>query len=429
MALDRKGLTMTNNRPITSILIIVLLGLAGMFLWGDSSPVSTATPETTAEAESFVSQAIFTPLVTFPNSPLRRPLSGVTYGIRDTRIGSMRQGEEQWQVPIYRPSECASQPLVTIDNRYSSRFEYWPIPTYARPATAADAHLGVVCPDMNEYYEMWEASWQSNTLIVAGGMVDYNLDGNGITARSNHRTTAAGIAMGNGIVSREDFTDPTTGMIDITITRINHALNISLPARLLSTTFIAPAVGGEESGSAGANGIPMGAIFAFPPDVDIDAIPNLHPFTRLILHAAQDYGMYVTDGNGSAANPDGSGNANVRVETGLLQTLYGVTNDSLMSRIQSETRSVISQYGIYRITFTGASTPVPTTVSSTRTAAPNITATVTRTPTNTQTPVAVTPTRTPTATRTATPSANASSTPTPRTLTCRLFWDFRLICP
>ena len=71
--MDRKGLTMTNNRPITSILIIILLGLAGVFLWGDSSPVSTATPETTAVAESFVSQAIFTPLVTFPNSPLRRP--------------------------------------------------------------------------------------------------------------------------------------------------------------------------------------------------------------------------------------------------------------------------------------------------------------------------------------------------------------------
>lgn len=385
--------------------LILILILVGVFVFGCSPSVSpTVEPTTVGEFEAFaMPMGQYPGYVIYPNSQLRTALPANATYVRENRIGTFRQGYQEWSMPIYRTAADANIPLVTVTNTYSGRTERWPIPTYALPAPEADAHLGVLSLATNLFYESWATEWTSSTAISAGGMVAYALTGNGITPNTNHRTTASGISMANGQITREDFIDPVTGELNVNTFAIYHALNISLPANILSKTYIAPAIGGEEAGSAGSNGIPMGAIFAIPSSVDVDAL-NVHPFTRLLLRAARDYGMYVTDGNGSPLY-NGLSIATTRVEIGLVEELYGLDSNTFLFQVQEEIGAVIRQYGIYRVTLpNGTAVPPASITPAVNTATP--TASPSFTPTRT-------PTRIPTATATRTPSiVPVSATPT-----------------
>jgi hypothetical protein len=369
----------------------------------------------------------------YPSSPLRTLIPANATYVQETRIGTFRQGQQGWGTPTYRVSAGTTIPLVTITNTSSGRVERWPIPTTAIPAPEADAHMVVIHYGTGMVYEFYAAIWTSATTITAGGMVAFPLSSNGISNPTYRRTTASGLALTNGIVSREDFSNPSTGALDSS-RQINHALSLHLPPALLGTnTYIAPAVGGEASGQAGANGIPMGALFALPRNLNPDTISGLHPFTQRLLRAARDYGLYVSDATGTPLY-NNKYIGTIEVETGLLAQLYGVSNDDLISRIQSEIYSVIQTYGIYRVNG-GSSSPTqvpsatatrtPTAIILPPTNTPVPTATMTRTlpPTNTLVPTATrtpsrTPSRTPTATRTPTPTrtptgaATATRTPT-----------------
>lgn len=401
--------------------LILMLILIGVFVFGCSSlDAPTIVPTSAGEFEAFaMPMGQYPGYVIYPSSQLRTILPANATYVRENRIGTFRQGYQEWSMPIYRTPADANIPLVTVTNTYSGRIERWPIPTYALPAPEADAHLGVLSMATNLFYESWATEWVNSSNIRAGGMVAYPLGGNGITPNPNHRTTASGISMANGQITREDFIDPATGDLNPNILAIYHALNISLPANILSRTYIAPAIGGEEAGSAGSNGIPMGAIFAIPASVDVDSL-NVHPFTRLLLRAARDYGMYVTDGNGSPLY-NGLSIATTRVEIGLVEELYGLDSNTFLFQVQEEIGAVIRQYGIYRVTLpSGTAIPpasiTPAVGTSTPTVTPLPSSTPTRTPTRTVTATrtAITPMASPTATNTiisVTPSATRTASP------------------
>lgn len=193
---------------------------------------------------------------------------------------------------------------------------------------------------------MWNARWASAILINAGGNVAFPLDGSGISDPPNKRVTASGFSFLSGMVMREDFQAGGSSTLNPSLT-INHALSMSLPRAIIAAnTYVSPAVGGDGSGTGS---IPLGARFALPRSLDVDAMTNLHPFTRSLLKAARDYGIYVSDVNG--ITPYNSTYVGlVAVETGLTQSLYGQSNDALNDRILSEVYSVIQTYGIYRVT-------------------------------------------------------------------------------
>ncbi|NWF70899.1 MAG: hypothetical protein HXY40_17580, partial [Chloroflexi bacterium] len=361
----------------------------------------------------------------YPTSVFRSPIPANATYVRETRFGSFRQGQEVWGAPVYRVAAGSTVPLVTITNTYSGRVETWPIPTSALPAAEEDGHMAVVHYGNGLVYEFYAAVWTSPTTISAGGMASFPISGSGVSNPPFRRVTAAGLANTFGMVMREDFINPSTGQLDSTRT-INHALAVLLPFSILGTnTYVAPAVGGEEGGTAGVNGIPMGAWFALPRSLNVDALSGIHPFTRQLLRAARDYGMYVSD----AANPpqyNGNNVGTIEVEPGLIQALYGVSGDSLISRIQQEVYNVVVTAGIYRVNGGGVTqlpsetptfTRTPTSAATaTRTPSPTMTRTPSVTPTATRTPTsAATATRTPSPTMTRTPSVTPTATRTPST--------------
>jgi hypothetical protein len=148
------------------------------------------------------------------------------------------------------------------------------------------------------------------------------------------------------MVTREDF--DAGGTLDPNLP-ILHALSLRLPYTMISPGgFVAPAIGGESSGTDySENRVPMGARFAIPPGVDVDSLA-VHPFTKALLRAARDYGMFVTDASGTGTY-NGGNIGRLRVEPGLLQAMFGVPDDSLLSLVEDEIGAVVAQFGVHRV--------------------------------------------------------------------------------
>jgi hypothetical protein len=81
--------------------------------------------------------------------------------------------------------------------------------------------------------------------------------------------------------------------------RIPHALAAQVPASMLKRAFVWPAYAiDRDAGYSGT--LPMGALLAIPPSVDVDDL-GLSPLGKVVAHAAQDYGVYVVDRGGSGS--------------------------------------------------------------------------------------------------------------------------------
>jgi hypothetical protein len=107
--------------------------------------------------------------------------------------------------------------------------------------------------------------------------VDLQSDGSGTGAIASS-TPAIG-----GLITNEDLASG----------HIPHILKMSLPDGLLKSGFVYPARSQDANHATAYQGqIPMGTLFALPPDVDVDAL-GLTFEGAAIGHALQDYGAYV----------------------------------------------------------------------------------------------------------------------------------------
>jgi hypothetical protein len=79
--------------------------------------------------------------------------------------------------------------------------------------------------------------------------------------------------------------------------RIPHALAIQVPAGLLKKAYVWPAYAIDRDADY-TGSLPMGALLAIPPTVDIDDL-GLSTAGKVIARAAQDHGVYVVDRGGS----------------------------------------------------------------------------------------------------------------------------------
>jgi hypothetical protein len=358
----------------------------------------------------------------YPLSPLRTLIPANATYTAETRIGSLRQSAQDYECPVTRTPATPRPALVTVSNPYG-RVETWPIPRSATPALGEDGHMCVVDTTTGMVYEFYQAVWTSNTTISAGGMVAFPLNSTGVSNPTNRRVTASGFANTIGQIKREDFT--VNGQLTTTNVVIRHALTMALPFALVEpNSFVAPAVGGADNGLATSNGIPLGARFALPKTLNIDAL-SVDPVVKATLKAVRDYGVYVSDTSGDTTY-NGKATGILEVEPGLLPLLYGsgANNDTFRDTVQSQIYTVINQYGLFRVTggtilptatFTRTPMPVPPTATFTRTPMP-VPPTATFTRTNTPVPPTATFTRTntpiaPTATFTRT------NTPVPPTAT------------
>ena len=178
---------------------------------------------------------------------------------------------------------------------------HWILPTSYRPATLdwrGEFHLPPgTCPspDSDGLLAVFQPDgWVIDiyaTVVLSSGEVVGTM-ASWIDARGD------GTGWWNG--RRASMLPSFAGLIrtgEIASGRIPHALAAQLPPKLLKREAVWPARAFDrDSGYSGT--VPMGALLAIPPDVDIGQL-GLSANGRVIARAAQDYGVYVVDRGGS----------------------------------------------------------------------------------------------------------------------------------
>jgi len=161
-----------------------------------------------------------------------------------------------------------------------------PIPHGAQPANGADGHIVVWQPATDTMWELWRASQQRGQWVASwGGRLDgasrspgYFHDSSGIEPGA----TATSLPLAGGLIT---FGDLLRG-------RIGHALAMAIP-HSRGGAWALPAQR-TDGNVRSVDAIPAGAHFRLDPSLDIDAL-GLPPFTAMLAHAAQRYGIVVRD--------------------------------------------------------------------------------------------------------------------------------------
>lgn len=201
----------------------------------------------------------------------------------------------------------SSDPWATVtDYNDSSRSGAYNIPTTAAIATGTDKHMHIVNPARTHVDEAWNTTRQSSTAYRVGRHHRIDLFGTGLGPQNGVRAYG-GSAIGGLIRGWE--TTPThakyTG-------KIQHALAVAIDRVQLyyqccgtsgydangygtAKGYVWPATEQDWNSETTYKGnVPMGAYFAIPPSVDLNAL-GLSPEGRMVAQALQDYGAYVTD--------------------------------------------------------------------------------------------------------------------------------------
>ena len=204
----------------------------------------------------------------------------------------------------------SSDPWATVtDYNDSSRSGSYYIPSAAAIATGTDRHMHIINPARTFIDEAWDVTRQSSTAYRVGRHHKIDLYGNGIGPQNGVRAYG-GSAIGGLIRGWE--TNPShpkyTG-------KIQHALAVAVDRVQLyysggwsgydangygtAKGYVWPATEQDWGSETNYKGnVPMGAYFAIPPSVDINAL-GLSPQGKMVAQALQDYGAYVTDATGA----------------------------------------------------------------------------------------------------------------------------------
>ncbi|RKH34128.1 hypothetical protein D7X12_35340 [Corallococcus sicarius] len=201
-------------------------------------------------------------------------------------------------------------PWATVtDYNDSSRSSAYYVPATATIATGSDKHMHVINLARTFVDEAWNTTRVSTTAYRVGRHHKIDLYGTGLGPQNGVRAYG-GSAIGGLIRAWEtNPSDPAyTG-------KIQHALAVAVDRVQLyyqccgvsgydangygtAKGYVWPATEqdwGSESNYLGR--VPMGAYFAIPPSVNIQAL-GLSPEGRMVAQALQDFGAYVTDATG-----------------------------------------------------------------------------------------------------------------------------------
>jgi hypothetical protein len=280
----------------------------------------------------------------FSGSVFTKKIPATAKYSKEERIGTIRPTTEEYAEPIYRTSDN-NLPLVKVVNRYGGRTVEWPIPVAIKTAPGTDRQMAVMHKGKGVMYEFWNAEWQGDGSILAGGMKDFAFSGDGMSHPANQRVTASGFAATAGMVIQEDFSGGGSSFNQSPT--FNHALTIFLPHQLIKKDgFVAPAQTGEATADNSGD-IPLGVRYALPRELDVESL-DVHPFVKSLARALHDYGAYVSDRNNSGQYK-GKYISTMKVEKGVLQKVYGKSQTELNKTIQEQMFSIIEKYGLYRV--------------------------------------------------------------------------------
>ena len=151
-------------------------------------------------------------------------------------------------------------------------------PSAAKPAAGSDAHLAVEQPD-GSVVEMWQAAksgtnWTAGAVAVAkAGQYFYTIAG----------CRGSSLTLASGIVTPQE----------VKAGAISHVLSVSLPASVVSKSFVFPSY---SSDGTLTGGIPEGARLVLDPSYDISSLTGLK---KMVAQALKTYGMIVVDRTGT----------------------------------------------------------------------------------------------------------------------------------
>jgi hypothetical protein len=220
----------------------------------------------------------------------------------------------------------ASDPLVTVTDPSHTTTSVpaggtWTerIPTTARIAAGSDKHMHVITPDDLFVQEHFATSRNADGSYTTYRRHQVSLTGDGIGPQNGTRAYG-GSALGGLIRGWE--VDPAhpgyTGTIahplavalrpdqqyysGTTLPDDGHGATYNGAGYGRAQGYVWPATEQDyNSPTAYTGAVPMGAYFAIPPAVNIDTLGLTTPQARMVAKAAQDYGVYVTDGSGATA--------------------------------------------------------------------------------------------------------------------------------
>lgn len=172
----------------------------------------------------------------------------------------------------------SSDPMRTVTFAEGSKSYVHRIPENAAIVEGTDGNLNVV--EGRYVYEYWVAS---------------QLEDGNYTARYGARTDLLGSGIKDGIRAARFSTN--AGLIrkhEVENFHIPHALAMALPGSALKKGWVWPASAEDGSNDDYTGSIPMGSLFAIPPEVDLNNL-GLSPEGIMLGRALQDYGAYVSD--------------------------------------------------------------------------------------------------------------------------------------
>ncbi|HZH13244.1 MAG TPA: hypothetical protein VE057_02670 [Archangium sp.] len=205
----------------------------------------------------------------------------------------------------------SSDPWATVtDYNDSRRSGSYFIPATAPIASGTDEHMHIINPARTFVDEGWNVTRQSTTAYSAGRHHKIDLYGSGLGPQNGVRAYG-GSAIGGLIRAWE-----TTPSHPKYTGKIQHALAVALDRVQLyysggtsgydtngygtAKGYVWPATEQDWTSPTTYKGhVPMGAYFAIPPSVDINAL-GLSPEGKMVAQALQDYGAYVTDATSNA---------------------------------------------------------------------------------------------------------------------------------
>lgn len=208
--------------------------------------------------------------------------SGAKFGDKDhamtrgLRIPTPTINHTRWSIAVAHAT--TSDPVATLRDTKSGKNYTIHIPRNARTTEGTDGHLSIIQPDGRTAYELYKAEKRSDTEWTSTRVVQTDLLSDGLRdgARASSISHLIGLIRAHEVAEKD----------------IPHVLALGLPDESLKDGFVWPARGQDTSQNRYSGTVPMGSLFAIPPDVDLKSL-ELTAEGLALGRALQRYGAYV----------------------------------------------------------------------------------------------------------------------------------------
>lgn len=265
-----KNLIKLKNFAKILLASVLLVSPAVYSASSDTAEAATSTPRL-AHLQPFSSDSIWNTAI---GSGAQFEPANSTKNAELRRVSSYINSNNGYGIAMNTATEADPIRSVTFQGKtFTHR-----IPENATVVEGSDGNLNVI--DGQYVYEYWTVRKKADGNYTAGYGVKTDLLGSGVSGGIR----AGQFSTNGGLIRKHELEN----------LHMPHALVMALNASQMKKGWVFPAIS-EDGDNSGYNGsIPMGSLFAIPPEVDINSL-GLSPEGLMLAKAMQDYGVYVGD--------------------------------------------------------------------------------------------------------------------------------------